>query len=87
MITTAANNYADALLEKSKHYDALAKTYATSYASSDKKEDQAAFRHNNELSEIFRKLHGESCRFMHSIESEMRDRVESQIKDKAKTDN
>lgn len=75
MITDAANAYADALRGKSKQYDEQSKLYAVMYAQSDNKADQAAFKKNVELSEMFQKLHSEACQFLHAIEAEMQQRL------------
>lgn len=78
MITTAANNYADALLAKMKQYDEYARLSAIQYAQSDNKGDQGSFKKYSELSEIFQKLHGEACQFMHAIEAEMRKKLSTE---------
>lgn len=78
MITTAANNYADALLAKMKQYDESARMAAVEYARTDNKAAQLDFKRYTELSSIFQKLHGESCQFMHAIEAEMRDKLKAE---------
>ena len=83
MITDAANNYADALLAKAKQYDNYATVAATMYARSDNKSDQAAFKKNSELGDLFRKLHGEACQFLHAVESEMREKTLSEMEEKS----
>lgn len=62
-----------------KLHDEYAKLSAAQYAQSDDKTRQASFNKHCELSEIFRKLHGEACQFMHAIEAEMREKLKSEL--------
>lgn len=78
MITTAANNFADAILAKKKQCDDNARMAAVEYAQTDNKSCQDSFKKYSELSNIYQKLHGEACQAMHAIESEMQQKLKAE---------
>ena len=75
MITDAANTFADELLAKSKQHDDMAKYAACEYARDDNKSSKESYQKNAEMSEFYRKLHGQFCQISHAIESEMTTRL------------
>jgi DNA topoisomerase VI subunit B len=70
MKTKAANDFAEAILQKAKQFEVQATTNAVCYAQSDNKSDQEAFKRYTEKAELFRQLHREACLALHAIEEE-----------------
>lgn len=78
MITTAANNFADAIMAKKKQCDDYASMAAVEYAQTDNKSCQGSFKKYTELSEMYQKLYGEACQAMHAIEAEMQRKLKAE---------
>lgn len=71
-ISTAAEKFTGDLLAKSKEHENLARLAAIRYAETDNQSCKADWKKNNELSELYRKLHSEAVRVMTIVERDVK---------------